>query len=71
MQFEAACGICVLDQVGAELLFADFDFQDVGLVYRHLPRAVKYNLEDKNILTFFYRRFVPIGIQKLFQRWAD
>ena len=62
MQFEAALGICVLDQVSAELLFADFDFEDVGLVYRDIPRAVKYNLEDKNILTFFYRSFVPIWI---------
>jgi hypothetical protein len=56
----------VLDQVSAEILFADFDLQDVGLVYRHIPRAVKYNLEDKNILTFFDRRFVPIRINKLF-----
>jgi len=62
MQFEAAFGICVLDQISAELLFTDFDFEDVGLVYRHIPRAVKYNLEDKNILTFFAGSFVPIRI---------
>jgi len=49
VQFKAAFGICVLDQVSAELLFADFDYQDVGLVNRDRPRAVKYNLEDKNM----------------------
>ena len=62
MQFQAAFRICVLDQVSAEFLFADFDKQDVWLVYWHIPRAIKYNLEDKNILTFFDRRFVPIRI---------
>jgi len=58
VQFEAAFGICVLDQVSAQLLFADFDFKDIGFFYRHIPRAVECNLEDKNILTFFDSRFV-------------
>ena len=60
----------MLDQVSAELLFANFYFQDVGLVYRHIPRAVKNNLEDKNILTFFGSRYESIRIQKLFRRRA-
>jgi len=49
VQFEAAFGICVLDQVSVELLFADFDFKDVGLVNRHIPRAIKNNFEDNNM----------------------
>ena len=70
MQLKAAFGICILDQVKAEILFADLDLQDVNFFDRHKPWAVKYNLEDKNMLTFFDSRFVSIRIYKLFFRRA-
>jgi hypothetical protein len=68
MQLQAAFRIHISCKIKRKFLFTDFDFQNVSLVYRHIPRAIKYNPEDKNILTFFHRRFVPIRIHKLFQR---
>jgi len=44
VQFKAAFWICMFEQVNAENLFTDFEFQDVSLVNRHIPWVVKFKL---------------------------